>query len=62
MLILAPNKIFTLAAKLGREYMLIDNNPEAVQVMTKRLASTRPELIGFENLGDIEFGGQGSLF
>ena len=50
------------AAKLGREYILIDNNPEAVQVMTKRLASTRPELIGFEILGDIEFGGQGSLF
>ena len=50
------------AATLGRDYILIDNNPEAVRVMAKRLAATRPELIGCEDLGDNECGGQGFLF
>ena len=34
------------AAKHGRDYLLIDNNPEAIQVMTRRLAPTNPELVG----------------
>ncbi len=32
----------------GREFVLIDNNPQAMEVMVRRLASTRPELIGFD--------------
>ena len=38
------------AARLGRDYILVDDNPEAARVMIRRLASTRPELIGCEHL------------
>ena len=35
------------AAKHGRPYILIDNNPEAAQIMAHRLASSQPECVGF---------------
>lgn len=35
------------AAKWGRRFLLVDNNREAVEVMTKRLAHYSPECIGF---------------
>ena len=38
------------AAKHDRNYLLIDNNPEAVQIMIRRLADSQPELIGCEAL------------
>lgn len=31
------------AARLGRDFLLVDNNPEAVRIMLSRLASTNPE-------------------
>jgi site-specific DNA-methyltransferase (adenine-specific) len=34
------------AARLGRDYLLVDDNPEAVRVMAKRLEWSGPELIG----------------
>ncbi|NQT21332.1 MAG: site-specific DNA-methyltransferase, partial [Planctomycetes bacterium] len=48
------------AARLGRDFVLIDNNPDAVQIMAKRLAFATPQCVNFEprDLGDI----QGSLF
>ena len=36
------------AARLGRRYYLIDNNPEAAHVMAKRLAFSSPVCLGFE--------------
>ncbi len=36
------------AACNGREFVLVDNNPEATQVMATRLAPYQPDLIGFE--------------
>jgi site-specific DNA-methyltransferase (adenine-specific) len=36
------------AARLGRKFVLVDNNPEAVEIMAKRLAFTDPEIIGLE--------------
>ena len=38
------------AAKHDRDYLLIDNNPEALQVMIRRLSPTNPELVGCEAL------------
>ena len=35
------------AARLGRDFLLVDNNPEAVQVMARRLAWAGPECVGF---------------
>jgi site-specific DNA-methyltransferase (adenine-specific) len=35
-----------VAAKLGRRYVLIDSNPEAVRVMRARLASAQPPATG----------------
>lgn len=35
------------AARLGREYLLIDQNPEAVQLMYRRLAFSGPTAVGF---------------
>ena len=35
------------AARNNRPYLLIDNNPEAVQIMASRLADSRPECVGF---------------
>ncbi len=39
------------AARLGRRYLLVDSNPEAVRVMARRLAWDAPELVGCEGLG-----------
>ena len=36
------------AARLGRDFILIDSNPEAVQIMAQRLAFAMPECEGFE--------------
>ena len=33
------------AGRLGREFVLVDNNPEAIEVMAKRLGALRPEFI-----------------
>ena len=38
------------AARLGRHYLLVDSNPEAVRVMARRLAWDEPELVGCEGL------------
>ncbi|MCY4256808.1 MAG: site-specific DNA-methyltransferase [bacterium] len=38
------------AAKHNRNYILIDNNPQAIQTMTTRLTPTNPTLIGCETL------------
>ena len=34
------------AARLGRKFILIDNNPQAVDTMTRRLAFAHPRVIG----------------
>ena len=34
------------AARLGRDFLLIDNNPDAIRVMAKRLAEYGVELVG----------------
>jgi site-specific DNA-methyltransferase (adenine-specific) len=36
------------AARHGRDFTMIDSNPEAVEIMARRLAFAEPELIGFE--------------
>ena len=36
------------AARNGRTFLLIDNNPEAAQLMSKRLASSEPTYVNFE--------------
>ncbi len=36
------------AARLGRDFILIDNNPDAAQIMACRLAFAEPECVGFE--------------
>ncbi len=36
------------AARLGRDFLLVDHNPEATTVMAKRLAAFHPECIGFQ--------------
>ena len=36
------------AARNGRRYLLIDNNPAAVQIMSKRLAFSEPQCVNFE--------------
>ncbi len=36
------------AARHGRQFLLIDSNPEAVIMMARRLIYAKPELIGFE--------------
>jgi site-specific DNA-methyltransferase (adenine-specific) len=33
------------AARLGRDYLLVDENPEAVRVMAERLAWDGPEVV-----------------
>lgn len=33
------------AGRLGRDFILVDNNPEAIEVMAKRLRSLRPEFV-----------------
>lgn len=41
------------AARLGRVFILVDNNPAAVQIMAKRLAAYRPQCVGFEPAAPI---------
>lgn len=36
------------AARLGRDFILIDNNPDAAQIMAQRLTFAKPECVGFE--------------
>jgi len=36
------------AARLGRDFILIDNNPDAAQIMAQRLAFAKPECVGFQ--------------
>jgi len=36
------------AARNGRRYLLIDNNPAAVQIMSERLACSEPQCVNFE--------------
>jgi site-specific DNA-methyltransferase (adenine-specific) len=36
------------AARADRGFVLVDENPEAAQVMARRLAAFEPELVGFE--------------
>jgi site-specific DNA-methyltransferase (adenine-specific) len=36
------------AVRLGRDFLLIDSNPEAVEVMRERLAFAEPEVIAFK--------------
>lgn len=38
------------ASKLGRDYVLVDSNPEAIRVMVKRLAADGPALVGCEGV------------
>lgn len=38
------------AAQLGREFILIDNNPEAIDVMVKRLQKFKPQLINCDGI------------
>ncbi len=38
------------AAKLDRNWILVDSNPEAIQVMAKRLAPYNPELVNCETI------------
>ena len=39
-----------VAARNGREWLLIDNNPEAIRVMERRLASFRPEFVNCDGI------------
>ena len=36
------------AARHGCDFILVDNNPEALEVMAKRLAAFRPEFVGYQ--------------
>jgi len=36
------------AAKLGRDFILVDNNPDAAQIMARRLAFANAECVGFK--------------
>ena len=38
------------AARLGRDFVLVDDNPEALRVMARRLAAYRPELVNCESI------------
>ena len=41
------------AARTNRDFVLIDNNPDAISVMAKRLRSHKPKLVNCEHLVDI---------
>ena len=36
------------AARLGRRFILIDNHPDAIRIMTERLAFANPEVVGMQ--------------
>ncbi len=40
------------AARLGRDYILVDNNPEAIAVMARRLREYAPDLVGCDKVLD----------
>ena len=40
------------AGRLGRDFVLIDNNEEAIAVMVKRLAEFSPELVNWKRKGE----------
>ena len=42
------------AARNGRDYLLVDSNPEAVAVMARRLAWDGPEVLGAEEIRENE--------
>ena len=43
------------AAKNSRDWLLIDNNPEAIQIMARRLSSYQPEFVNCDEIiGHIE--------
>lgn len=46
------------AARLGRRYLLVDDNPEAIRVMARRLAWDAPEFVGCEGLDLGQDGGR----
>jgi site-specific DNA-methyltransferase (adenine-specific) len=50
------------AARNGREYLLVDSNPQAVDVMARRLEFDAPELVGFDASVDGASPSQPSLF
>lgn len=37
-----------VAAKHGRDFILVDNNPEALEIMAQRLAFANPEIINYK--------------
>jgi site-specific DNA-methyltransferase (adenine-specific) len=41
------------AALAGRGFVLVDQNPEAADIMARRLAAYEPELIGFERAASV---------
>jgi site-specific DNA-methyltransferase (adenine-specific) len=41
------------AAKHGRDFYLVDNNPDAIRVMQKRLAPWEPEILGWDSEADM---------
>ena len=45
------------AARLGRGYLLVDDNPAAIRIMARRLAWSEPELVGCEDALDDGAGG-----
>ena len=47
------------ACRLGRDFILVDNNPEAIEVMARRLSAFSPKFVNYEP--DIEQS-QASLF
>ena len=41
------------AARASRDFVLIDNSPDAIKVMAKRLRSQKPEMINCEHIVDV---------
>jgi site-specific DNA-methyltransferase (adenine-specific) len=41
------------AALAGRDFVLVDQNREAVEIMARRLAAHQPELVGFERAASV---------
>jgi site-specific DNA-methyltransferase (adenine-specific) len=41
------------AALAGRGFVLVDQNPEAADIMARRLAAYQPELVGFERAASV---------
>jgi site-specific DNA-methyltransferase (adenine-specific) len=50
------------AARNGREWVLVDNNLEAIQIMARRLAPYQPELMNCEGIvTNVDPGSQPNL-